>query len=80
MQGIAVGLGMGSPSVMVYALLGGVVWHVVVRPAEESDMQQRFGQVYDAYRQRVGLWIPKWGWSKRAGTATNADSDRSQGG
>lgn len=79
-QGIAVGLGMGSPSVMVYALLGGIVWHVVVRPVEESDMRQRFGPVYDAYRQRVGLWIPRWERSNRASSDSKADSQRSKGG
>lgn len=59
-QGFAVGWGMGSPMVMAYALFGGVVWHVCVRPVEELDMLQRFGEDYVAYQRRVGLWVPRW--------------------
>lgn len=58
-QGIGVGLFLGSWSVLVYALLGAVVWHVAVRPSEERDLDGRFGQEYAAYRSGVRLWVPR---------------------
>lgn len=57
-QGIGVGLLMGSYGVIVYALAGAVLWHVLVRPSEEHDLQLRFGSAYKDYRRRVGLWLP----------------------
>lgn len=58
-QGIGVGLFLGSWSVLVYALLGALVWHVAVRPSEERDLVGRFGEEYAAYRSAVGLWMPR---------------------
>ena len=60
-QGLAVALGFGSWAVLVYSLLGAVLWHWVVRPLEEADLLGRFGAGYVAYRGRVGLW---WPWSR----------------
>ena len=57
-QGFAVGLALRSWPVLVYAILGGVVWHVLIRPVEERDLMRRFGGRYRAYRRRVGLWLP----------------------
>lgn len=57
-QGLGVGLLMGSYGVIVYALAGAVLWHVLVRPSEEHDLQIRFGSAYKDYRRRVGLWLP----------------------
>lgn len=57
-QGVAVGLLLGSPLVIAYAVLGGPVWHFVVRPWEEDDLEQRFGDHYRHYRGRVRCWIP----------------------
>ncbi len=57
-QGVGVGLLMGSYGVIVYAIAGAFLWHVVVRPSEERDLHLRFGSAYDDYRSRTGLWIP----------------------
>lgn len=57
-QGISIAMIFGSMPVLVYALLGAVVWHVVVRPIEERDMVSRFGDAYLEYRDRVKCWIP----------------------
>lgn len=57
--GFAVGVWMGSPLTLLYAVLGGVLWHVVARPPEEADLHQRFGESYDAYRKDVRCWIPR---------------------
>jgi len=58
-QGVAVGLFLGSPAVVLYALAGGPIWHVFVRPWEEADLEQRFGDPYRRYRERVRCWVPR---------------------
>lgn len=55
-QGIAVGLFLGSPLVIAYALCGAVVWNAVVRPWEERDLASRFGSAYETYRRDVPCW------------------------
>jgi protein-S-isoprenylcysteine O-methyltransferase Ste14 len=56
LQGVAVGLWLGSPSVVAYALAGAPFWHFVVRPWEEADLEQRFGAAYRDYRSKVHCW------------------------
>ncbi len=58
-QGLGVALILGSWGVVVYVLVGGVLWHALVRPVEERDLLERFGESYASYRRRVGLWIPR---------------------
>jgi protein-S-isoprenylcysteine O-methyltransferase Ste14 len=57
-QGVAVGLMLGSPFVIGYAVFGGPVWHFLVRPWEEADLERRFGEEYREYRRRVRCWLP----------------------
>jgi len=57
LQGLCTGWFLGSYAVLVYALLGAVVWHVLVRPAEERELAQRFGDEYTQYKSKVPLWI-----------------------
>ena len=57
-QGIAVGWYLGSYSVIAYSIAGAIVWHCFVRPVEETDLLERFGERYLTYQQTVGLWIP----------------------
>jgi protein-S-isoprenylcysteine O-methyltransferase Ste14 len=57
-QGVAVGVYLGSPAVIAFALLGGPVWHVFVRPWEEADLERRFGEPYRRYRAGVRCWLP----------------------
>lgn len=59
-QGLGVGLVLGSWSVLLYALLGAIIWHVAIRPSEEDDLTTRFGDDYAAYRAHVGLWWPRF--------------------
>jgi protein-S-isoprenylcysteine O-methyltransferase Ste14 len=58
-QGIAVGLYLGSPLVTAYALAGTVGWDLFVRPWEEYDLEQRFGEPYARYREAVRCWVPR---------------------
>jgi protein-S-isoprenylcysteine O-methyltransferase Ste14 len=59
-QGVAVGLVLGSPSVILYALAGAFVWHGVARPWEERDLESWFGEPYRRYREAVRCWWPRW--------------------
>lgn len=60
LQGMGVAIALASPLTAFYVVLGGLVWHFFIRPAEERDLSERFGEPYDAYRRRVGLWWPRW--------------------
>ncbi len=57
-QGIAVGVVLGSWLVVAYSLAGAVIWHLWVRPHEESDLRDRFGEAYLDYCRTTKLWIP----------------------
>lgn len=57
-QGIAVGLYVGSPMIVAYALAGTLGWNYSVRPWEELDLERRFGEPYARYRDAVRCWIP----------------------
>ncbi|MBS1795941.1 MAG: isoprenylcysteine carboxylmethyltransferase family protein [Acidobacteria bacterium] len=58
-QGIVVGIWLGSPLVVLYALLGAAVWQLVFRPLEEADLLANFGADYENYRKKVRCWIPR---------------------
>ena len=60
-QGIAVGVILASWAVVVYSLAGAVIWHRWVRPHEEADLLDRFGEDYRQYRDTTGLWLPTKG-------------------
>ncbi|MFT7614245.1 MAG: protein-S-isoprenylcysteine O-methyltransferase Ste14 [Parvicellaceae bacterium] len=59
MQGICVGVFLGSWIVIVYSISGVIVWHLFVRPAEEKDLEVRFKEDYVKYKAKVRCWIPK---------------------
>jgi len=59
-QGVGVGLWLGDAWVVGYAITGAVLWHVAVRPSEERDLLQRFGEPYRRYHAAVPLWWPRW--------------------
>lgn len=58
-QGAGVGLFLGSPLVVLYPAAGAVVWHLFVRPWEERDLEERFGESYRSYRNEVRCWLPR---------------------
>jgi protein-S-isoprenylcysteine O-methyltransferase Ste14 len=58
-QGAAVGLGLGSWTVLVYVVVGGLLWDRFVRPVEERDLEATFGDDFRAYRDAVRCWWPR---------------------
>lgn len=60
LQGVAVGVLWSSWLVAAYAIAGAVLWHVVVRPEEEADLEERFGDAFRRYRDGVRCWWPRW--------------------
>lgn len=71
-QGVAVGLMVSSWLVVLYGLVGSLVWNWGVRPHEEADLARRFGPEFEAYSERVGCWVPcRHGrWAKAPGRPT----------
>lgn len=62
LQGVSVGLAIGSSLVVLYAVLGGFAWDILVRPVEEDYLGSVFGSEYTAYRAAVPCWrlrLPK---------------------
>ena len=61
-QGAAIGLLISSWLVVVYAVLGSLLWNYAVRPLEEANLEERFGVEYGRYRDSVRCWIPRRLW------------------
>jgi len=59
-QGMAISLFLGSIHILVYCLVGALVWQFVVRPLEEKNMLKRFGKEYEDYQNKVNLWLPNF--------------------
>jgi len=57
-QGLAVGMYLGSWPVLCYAIAGAVAWHLLARPYEEADLERRYGDQYREYRDSVHNWMP----------------------
>jgi protein-S-isoprenylcysteine O-methyltransferase Ste14 len=58
-QGASVGLWTGSWAVLAYVIVGGLIWQLLVRPAEERDLQQVFGSEFIEYCRQVRCWVPR---------------------
>jgi protein-S-isoprenylcysteine O-methyltransferase Ste14 len=58
-QGFAIGLFWGSPLILLYVFIGALMWNFGARPWEEHDLEQRFGDDYRDYKQKVKCWIPR---------------------
>lgn len=57
-QGVGLGLFLGSPMVTAGAIGAALIWQWVLRPWEEADLEQRFGEPYRRYRAKVRCWLP----------------------
>lgn len=59
-QAVSFGVIYGSFMIIFYALSGAVLWHLIVRPLEERDLEVRFGQPYLDYKKTVLCWLPRF--------------------
>jgi protein-S-isoprenylcysteine O-methyltransferase Ste14 len=59
-QGLLVGILLGSPLVLLYSLMGGMIWQLIFRQLEETDLAKIFGAEYEDYRRKVRCWIPRF--------------------
>lgn len=73
-QGLAVGLFLGSPLVLIYALMGGLIWQLIFRPLEEADLMIIFGTDYEQYQRNVRCWIPRVNAYQIESTAASSNS------
>ena len=58
LQTIGVGVWIGSWTAILAAFAGAILWNVAIRPSEEADLIDRFGESYLAYERNVGCWLP----------------------
>ena len=64
---------------VAYALLGVPVWHLWVRPWEEEDLEQRFGEPYRRYRRSIKCWLPNFPGFEDEAADERAAASRSAG-
>ncbi|HEX9961477.1 MAG TPA: hypothetical protein VGB00_11125, partial [Pyrinomonadaceae bacterium] len=74
---LAVGLYLGSPLVLLYGLMGGLIWQIIFRPLEEANLRERFGAEYEDYCREVRCWIPRAKAYQIDGAAASSNSDAS---
>ena len=72
-QGVAMGLLIGSWLVIVYALVGSLLWNWLIRPHEEADLYARFGDEYRDYAERVRCWWPSFSTTETAPDLVDED-------
>ena len=58
-QGLSVGLALGSSLTLIYALCGAVGWNFSVRAWEEHDLEAKFGAEFLRYKRAVKCWLPR---------------------
>ena len=58
-QGLSIALLYQSLALLAFYSLGILLWHFIIRPIEEKDLESRFGQDYRNYKATVRLWWPK---------------------
>lgn len=57
-QGVGVVLYTGSALLVGYLVVLALIWHLLIRPASEHELQRRFGRPYEFYRRSVRCWLP----------------------
>lgn len=58
-QAVSLSFWFDSTLVALYGVGAAVVWHVMIRPPEELDLEERFGPSYIRYRTEVRVWLPR---------------------
>jgi len=56
---IGQGLLLGNTSLLLYAAVAWIGFHAFVLVYEEPKLRKTYGAEYDAYRKRVGRWLPR---------------------
>lgn len=59
-QGLAISIYFVSIHILIYALIGALIWQFAVRPLEEKNMSLRFGEEYEKYKKTVFCWLPRF--------------------
>lgn len=75
-QGMAIGLLIGSWLIVVYALVGSLLWNWLIRPHEEADLRDRFGAEYEEYTREVSCWLPR---GRAYGDDAEAETETEEG-
>ena len=57
-QGIGLLMLNPTPTFVAYLTGGVLLWQLVLRPWEEADLLDRFGEEYADYQQRIPCWRP----------------------
>lgn len=57
-QGFGLFVYTGSALMIPYFGLLALLWHLLIRPVEEHELQRRFGREYEFYRRSTRLWLP----------------------
>ena len=57
-QGVAGGIYCGALPILIYSLMGAIIWNFMFRPIEEKDLADRFGELCLQYQQNVRCWFP----------------------
>jgi protein-S-isoprenylcysteine O-methyltransferase Ste14 len=63
-QTTGIGLALGSWMVIAIAAAGALVWNTLIRPREEADLADRFGEPYRQYAEHVRCWVPTSPWQR----------------
>ncbi|GGJ56361.1 protein-S-isoprenylcysteine O-methyltransferase [Glutamicibacter ardleyensis] len=66
-QGVSVGLIANSWLIILYSLSGSIIWNLMVRPLEERDLEEKFGESFTRYCAEVSCWLPKFRHTSKRG-------------
>ena len=58
-QGVALGVTLGSVPVLAYFSTSLIIWYFLIRPAEERDLDARFGKAWRDYARNVRAFRPR---------------------
>lgn len=61
---VGFGLYQRSSSILVFAIVLSLLFHLFVLLIEEPGLEKRFGESYVDYKKSVNRWIPKFGEKK----------------
>ena len=58
-QAVAASFWLDSGLVLLYGVGAAFVWNYVIRPPEQLDLEERFGDPYRRYYAEVRCWVPR---------------------